>query len=293
MDALRAKRCDVSNCCLLCETGLESVPHLFANCAFVSQCWMLLGVNSNTQIWNSLLEFLNWLDSSRNANRKEMFIMVLWSVWHARNNLLWNDVKESPKQVVNRASSVLHQWQMVQKASMQVVLENEFGGGLLSWEKPKEGWSKVNVDAACFRTAPWTGFAAVERDARGFWVSAISDTKMEHLAPVIAEAWALKEALSWIKNRNMSNVVVEVDCLQIVQLLSSDIQPTSYLLCLLVDCVDVLKTLMNVKVYFVYRSANSVAHSLARSTSSMSGRRVWSDDPPEFLLNVLLSDLNQ
>ncbi|XP_050222936.1 uncharacterized protein LOC126673028 [Mercurialis annua] len=96
-DALRAKRCDIADVCLLCEAHLESVPHFFVNYVFVNRCWLLVGVNSITHPWQSLLDFLNWIFTGKNEDFKLLIVMVLWSVWHAWNNLLWNETKEHLK----------------------------------------------------------------------------------------------------------------------------------------------------------------------------------------------------
>ncbi|XP_050217724.1 uncharacterized protein LOC126668577 [Mercurialis annua] len=148
---------------------------------------------------------------------------------------------------------------------MNKVLSEEFCGGAIKWEKPQSGWTKINVDAACFNDFPFTGGAAVERDDQGHWVAAMTNTKAEKLAPVVAEAWALKEALSWIKTRS-----------------SSLISPVMFAV--------IVWIYLSVKVSFVYRSANMVAHALARETYSMSGRRSWFDSVPEFLRSVFISD---
>ncbi|XP_050222053.1 uncharacterized protein LOC126672150 [Mercurialis annua] len=249
-------------------------------------------IQCNNRVWNSVLEFFSWLDGGRYKEKKTICVMVMWSVWQARNNLLWNKVKETSKQVVNRATKILHHWQAVQKAPMVSVLNNDFEGGATTWETPNEGCLKINVDAACFNSTPRTGRAVVVRDHRGGWITAVTNTRMEKLDPVVAEAWALLEALSWIKDCYRGRIVVEVDCLQIVKLLKTEIHPISTLCCFLFDCVSILETLDNVKVRFVYRSANRVACHMARATNSMPGRRDWSDDPPCFISDVLLADLN-
>lgn len=43
-------------------------------------------------------------------------------------------------------------------------------------------------------------------------------------------------------------------------------------------------------VNFVHRSANGVAHALARAAHSMSGLQEWHDVAPEFISDVLLID---
>ncbi|XP_050238464.1 uncharacterized protein LOC126687956 [Mercurialis annua] len=144
---------------------------------------------------------------------------------------------------------------------MRDVLNNTFKGGALVWEAPPVGWLKINVDAACFDSGMGTGCDVVERNQTGAWVSAFTNRKAECLSPIVAEGWALKEALSWIKSVKKQK-----------------------------DCVSLLNSLVDIKVIFVYHFANCVVHSLARATYSMTGRKVWVDSPPYFLTDVLRAD---
>lgn len=60
---------------------------------------------------------------------------------------------------------------------------------------------------------------------------------------------------------------------------------------IVLDCIQLLKHINPVLVEFVYRSANSVAHLLAKVTYSMSGLEEWYDNPPHFLTHVIDMDV--
>lgn len=53
------------------------------------------------------------------------------------------------------------------------------------------------------------------------------------------------------------------------------------------DCIDLLKYFDEVLVLFAHRSANIVAHSLARATHSMSGLTEWIDTALDFIICML------
>lgn len=65
----------------------------------------------------------------------------------------------------------------------------------------------------------------------------------------------------------------------------------AYFHTIILDCVDLLKHFDNVLMQFVHRSANVVAHTLARETHSMSGFREWRDVAPDMISDVLINDL--
>lgn len=76
--------------------------------------------------------------------------------------------------------------------------------------------------------------------------------------PELAEAFGIKEALSWINSNDYSNVTVETDCLQLVQAIRNSLPCYSYLGQLIQDCCDMLASLIskNICFRFVKRSAN-------------------------------------
>ena len=103
--------------------------------------------------------------------------------------------------------------------------------------------------------------------------------------PEVAEILGIKEVLSWIKSRGLSGVEVESDCWIAIQAIRSSSKLLSYFGRLVFDCRKLLSELhsCNVCLCFVKRSANTVAHSVAKATSSIADR-MWSgvDFPAEF-----------
>ena len=81
----------------------------------------------------------------------------------------------------------------------------------------------------------------------------------------------LSEALSLLKERNHSKVIVEMDALEVVHALYVSSDNLSHFDLVIDDCRRLLNQLCDVKVVFVRRSANSVTHCLARVANSLSG----------------------
>ena len=91
---------------------------------------------------------------------------------------------------------------------------------------------------------------------------------MGSIASENAEAMGVREALNWIKGQQHNNVVVETDCLVVVQASRSSGIPGSYLGRLIDDCskhLDMMKDI-NICVIFAKRSANKITDSPVRST---------------------------
>ena len=65
----------------------------------------------------------------------------------------------------------------------------------------------------------------------------------------------------------------------------------SYFHSIVSSCVELFKHFEDVLVRFVPKSANEVAHLLARVSRSMSGLQEWGNVAPRFLSDVLSNDL--
>ncbi|XP_060962284.1 uncharacterized protein LOC115695594 [Cannabis sativa] len=199
-------------------------------------------------------------------DRIERLAMLLWGVWGARNDLVWNNKALSVERVVNFAITYLDSWKNAQLESRGVLPifgPNTFG--CEQWAKPCFGEIKVNCDAAVFEDDNILGLG---------WIS--QDHNMPD--PFLAEAMALKEALDWVKGRWVeggvpTGVVMEVDALLLVRAVQQKKRLLSPVGLLISDCVALMQSslLFHISINFVKRSENQAANFLARSSSSIPG----------------------
>lgn len=101
-----------------------------------------------------------------------------------------------------------------------------------------------------------------------------------HVSPGVAEAIGVREALSWIKKKGWKKVVLEMDCLVVVQSIRSEVLMLSYYGRIISECKHLLLGLNFVSLVFVRRSANRVAHLLARASYYMSDHIVRVESVP-------------
>ncbi|XP_074351871.1 uncharacterized protein LOC141691019 [Apium graveolens] len=161
--------------------------------------------------------------------------------------------------------------------------------GAREWEKPNAGWFKVNVDAAVFQDNS-IGCGAVIRDEQGMFRGAMCKKMEGAWRPKEAEAIALKEALSWIIELQYERCVFETDSKAVVQACKKA-PDQSFFGTIVDDCVHLSKHVNQVLIQFAFRSANKVAHELARATYSMSDKGEWYATPPDFISHVLELDI--
>lgn len=140
------------------------------------------------------------------------------------------------------------------------------GDGAYTWVKPQTESVKVTTDAAIFRDKGGYGYAMIARDSKGELLETRTCLDKGQTYLEIAEAMPVKEALSWIKNKQWKQVIIETDCMAVVQGVRSSVQMRSQFGKLVEECRQQIKQQNKIGLYFIRRSANMVAHSFARAT---------------------------
>lgn len=96
--------------------------------------------------------------------------------------------------------------------------------------------------------------------------------------------------MRWVLAYRQSYCIIETDSKVIVDACTGG-KGESYFGTIMNNCIELLKHINPVLVRFVYRSANNVAHELAKAAFSMSDVGEWFVNPPDFLKYVLDKDL--
>nr|GLL49714.1 uncharacterized protein LOC109185201 [Ipomoea trifida] len=108
-----------------------------------------------------------------------------------------------------QVATLLATWQ--QTFENQSVSLHDTPATVLVWVPTLLGKFKCNVDAALHNDV--VHYGAIIRDSEGRFVAARSGHLLCDKDPYLAEALAVKEALTWLKERELSHVILESDCL--------------------------------------------------------------------------------
>ncbi|XBI06774.1 uncharacterized protein [Aegilops tauschii subsp. strangulata] len=157
------------------------------------------------------------------------------------------------------------------------------------WTKPLEGFVKLNVDAS-FRALSLQGAVGVVlRDHKGGFVAASSE-QLEHVADAgTAEAYALRRGLLLAQELGISKLVVESDCLEVINTMQNGGFTASGAVAIYSDCLVLVIGYTSVTFVHCPREANSVSHDparLARPSPSL-----WVEEPPGFIVKGLVDDV--
>lgn len=277
--------------CPVCNGEDESIRHILVECPFADQCWRSIGRVCSNSGENG---FPSWLEATLSQTRKDehaTIVTLCWNIWKARNNLVWSKIKSSVIGVVASTKQYLADWLNAQNNSTKALFQDiVHGDGVVHWVKPQKDVVKISVDAATFSEFSSFGIGLLARDHEGGIIEGRSERFQGDKRPEWAEAVAIKEALSWVKEKGWTRVVIESDCLAVIQAIRSNVSMISPFGQVILECRKMIREL-NIEMFFVKRSANMAAHLLARASYSFPGRVFDRRSIPIELKSILLADL--
>ncbi|KAL8109886.1 hypothetical protein AgCh_025833 [Apium graveolens] len=214
--------------------------------------------------------------------------LLCWSLWNRRNKWVWDGANGSAFGVVSSANHFLRDRKEAQAKDEKRKIRGALGARV--WSKPKEGWLKINIDAAVFLDGS-IGVSALVRDDQARFVAARGRRIPGAWQPREAEALGLKEALSWIINKGYHMCIIETDS-YVLAAACNDRPGEAMFGTIVKDCIHLFKHINPVLIDFVYSSANNAAHVLAQTVYSMSGLGEWYTNSPNFITHALYLDLS-
>ncbi|KAM6584918.1 hypothetical protein CsatB_011920 [Cannabis sativa] len=190
---------NINPICLVCKGAPETTLHILVRCLFAQNCWSGSRVAA---VGAAAMIFSSWFDEGLRhweAGEITEVVMMCWSIWHHRNQLVWMEKQPTVDDVILFAKLSFEEWSNAQKLSIvtnlvsrQVEIEH--------WTKPLYPRIKVNVDGAVFMDSRRFGYGCVARDSLGAVVKAKRGSREGVFEPLLVEAMSIKEALSWIKD---------------------------------------------------------------------------------------------
>nr|XP_016455041.1 PREDICTED: uncharacterized protein LOC107779186 [Nicotiana tabacum] len=287
---LFSKKVLQSNICPACLQYAESIMHCLVMCTAAKLVWL-----KSSMGWRPVgASFMEWFTALVAAVTKEKLqeaIMLLWEIWNARNNLVWNGKTMRPETIILRASRFWKEWTSTRSDNnIYSVARPEF---VVKWFPPDPGTLKCNIDAFYEVNSgrAWAGMLI--RDTHGNFVRGFSTLLGASHDAVIAEILTVREALSWLKmQHHRSPITIEMDCLLAKQALERSDSGNSYFDIIVQDCKELMRDFTSISLYFVKRSAKQRAHMLARAASSMSDAMEWIVHPLSLIHDVITSDMN-
>ncbi|KAL1225455.1 hypothetical protein V5N11_009106 [Cardamine amara subsp. amara] len=197
---------------------------MFFQCDYAKAIWR----SSNTPIpssplTNSLEQNLGLLldvyESSSSPEIRYAPFWILWQIWKSRNDLIFNKINHDRSTVISRTMDNVYEWlgaNTITQAGPTTIPPSNVNP---SWQPPPSGSFKCNVDASFHYNLDYIGVSWVLRDDLGMYKLSGSLQRKQGSNSLEAEAMALLHAIKALWCRGYRNVIMEVDCRNLYDLL--------------------------------------------------------------------------
>ena len=198
--------------CASCDSEYEDYTHVFFACPFAIQVWNTTDLGGSIQhalsTTASGIEAIFSLLQNLSVELSQRFTTAIWSIWKHRNLRIWDDVTESSALVVERARTMIVDWELANAPNAavstdQILSSSNLGDGSstsvphhgIRWQHPLPGRYKCNTDAAFSTSLNRTGIGICIRESDGSFVLARTEVHPCLLQTDVGEALGLHLAL--------------------------------------------------------------------------------------------------
>jgi ribonuclease HI len=270
--------------CKICLSADEDLIHALITCDHARRFWdeaqFWLGYtlpNLHPRTWSrDILCDVRFAELDRGK-----IITIMWAIWNSRNSWTHDKGTFDPVQSVVMAKEALAVLAIPQKHVLTLP-----GHG---WRPPEEDYVKINTDGGLALEARQGGAGGVARSSSTY-LGAWSKPLLGITDPLIAEAMALREGVIFAKLRGFQRVVIETDCMEVVDLWNSRHGSRSAVTPILQDIGELALCFISFSIQHVSRTANHSAHLCAKLACTLTGTSSWIDCIPDFLVVSIQSD---
>ncbi|GAU23562.1 hypothetical protein TSUD_40400 [Trifolium subterraneum] len=177
--------------CPVCDEEIEDELHIFFRCAVARDNWSAAGLSS--VLHNATYQQTNAMDrifavcNNESSDTVGRVAMLLWCIWHNRNDKLWNDNVQMSRQIGRHDFYAWNDWYSVHKLQGNNV-SGTTEADLVRWEKPALDWVKCNVDVAFVSGSERTSVRLCFRNNSGHFMAGMKQWQQTVISSVEGEA---------------------------------------------------------------------------------------------------------
>ncbi|KAL5864153.1 hypothetical protein ACOSQ3_001667 [Xanthoceras sorbifolium] len=284
---LAARRVPVGAGCPLCDAADESVLHSLWLCRSLAESKAAVPFLARLRLpaAGSFLDFILACFSILLVQEMELLLVLLWRFWFRCNRAVHSAPLLSVEETVGWSERFLVDFQAavaVPSVRRDLVVKR--------WLAPSPGWVKINSDVAVDVRGRRLGFGVVIRNCMGVVLVSYTSLLLGLVSSDIGEALAILLGLRLAIDMGWSTVCVESDAASVVKQLSSRVTSCSDIGLILDDILSLVVNFADLSFSSVGRSANRVAHGLAKIALSHQPVGVRLRSVPSSLALVVLDD---
>ncbi|XP_074304152.1 uncharacterized protein LOC141638859 [Silene latifolia] len=273
--------------CPVCGAQTEMAVHLFGGCGGLSGFWGGVGLEiEEIGRVDWVREWVEMVWKELGEEERVMFMTGCYAIWEGRNKVVFEGERLKVADIIKRVRDIVEE---TRDSEGERVMEMNTGVELKGWKRPAEGVYKINVDAGVLE-ATGTRVGIVCRGADGVVVWGMEREERLEMEPREAEAMAVMLKVQEALNRGLKKVMVEDDCLEVIEALKNQKQGRNEFYMIISDILELSCNFTSIAWSFVGRKFNRVAHGLAHARPWRLGDRRWDARLPENILNLVEYD---
>ncbi|XP_009105597.2 uncharacterized protein LOC103831468 [Brassica rapa] len=261
-DRLVTRNISTGTGCKTCN-NVESINHLFLHCDIAYKVWKLAPFSSCIDSRRLLDLNTAWQGLSKlvclpptGISTGPLAPWILWSLWLARNNRLFNNKISTPEEIVSRATAAAQEWLKEQRTEPPNTKDTRVLG------PPREtDSSRLQTDAAWRADLQCAGLG---------WTIIEKDQSTTHLSycyfvssPLVAEALAVRDALAHCRALGILRLRCQTDSQQLVKALATK-DPNPEIYGIVSDTLILASSFDSISFEWLPRAQNNVADALAK-----------------------------
>ena len=281
--------------CPICSLDCEDIMHILFKCLRAKQIWEKLGVQSVVDeavcadragavaLEHIICKQGVW-DPLGGIGIPELILTGAWYMWWERNQVTHGEeIQNSQRSAMSIGALATNYW----RARKHPVMKKAE-----AWTCPPENMAKINVDAAYSEDEGRGSVGVIVRDFKGHFVAAQVTTLPFVADAMTAEAYALREGLCLAQYLCCNRFILQSDNVEVVTTMKEGGFSATSAAAIFHDCATLASGFDKITFEHCQRDANSVAHELAKFSFQSLSSCKWDDDPPSFILPMLLHDVS-
>ena len=212
----------------------------------------------------------------------ELFSMVVWTIWHQRNNIRLGKQVLLPSQILEQAREKLQEF-----SSFHNPTSPPTATPASCWRPPNHNYVKINFDGALFSKENRAGIGVVIPTKQGWsWLHFHS----KYLYP--QQYWRWRHLLhEFAVEIGVNRVILEGDSSILIKALQGINHSLAQFGHIAEDVKYIASCLQHRMFSHVLRHCNKVTHALARRVLSYPHMLIWMEDVPPNVFDVFQADL--
>nr|XP_023915286.1 uncharacterized protein LOC112026812 [Quercus suber] len=289
LEKLRQRRIVENELCPICKLVPKTILHALWECKAAQDVWAGCSqrvLQKGLTVQSSMLQLTEDMWHKMPLDVFEFFLVLCWLLWHRRNRVVFGGLLQEPGALIGRARCLLAEFV---EARTHLAIPESLAHSQ-RWQPPVGSRYKLNFDVAVFSDISASGVGVIIRNGDGQVMAALSARGPAVTDGDEAEVLACRRGLEFAMEAGFGDLIVEGDNLNVMQAVASNRSDWSRLGNLVDDVRHLAGRLRLVDFQCIRRSANGVAHSLARFARNISEDCVWLEDTPPPAAEALFVD---